>query len=96
MAKEHLLMDKTEFRVAILNDGPPRMEDVKYSDIINITFRKAEKKSLFGGAQEEIIIKTKKQSITLDQKQEKKFWDGYKKSLEEFCKNNRLTLYNEL
>lgn len=96
MAKEHMIFDKTEFIVAVLNDGPAHLENIKYSDIINVTFKKAEKKPLFGAAPELIIIKTKQKSITIDQSKEKKFWDGYKKGMEKFCKDNRLTLYNEL
>ncbi len=96
MAKEHIIFDKTEIIVAVLNNGPAHLENIKYSDIINITFKKADKKPLFGAALEEIVIKTKKQSITIDQKKEKKFWDSYKAGLEKFCSDNRLTLYNQL
>ncbi len=96
MAKEHIIFDKTEIIVAVLNAGPPHLENIKYSDIINITFKHADKKSLLGGQSEEIVIKTKKNSITLEQKKEKKFWDGYKSGLEKFCTDNRLTLYNNL
>ena len=96
MAKEHIIFDKTEIIVAVVNEGQPHLENIKYSDIINVTFKKAEKKSLFGGESEEIIIKMKNKSVSLDQKKEKQFWESYKTGLEKFCSDNRLTLYNEL
>ena len=96
MAKEHIIFDKTEIIVAVLNDGPAHLENIKYSDIINITFKSAEKKPLFGSLPEEIVIKTKKNSITIDQKKEKKFWEGYKAGLRKFCSDNRITLYDQL
>lgn len=96
MAKEHIIFDKTEIIVAVLNNGPAHLENIKYSDIINITFKAAEKKPLFGARPEEIVIKTKKNSITVEQKKEKKFWDGYKTQLRKFCTDNRITLYDQL
>ena len=96
MAKEHIIFDKTEIIVAVLNDGPAHLENIKYSDIINITFKTAEKKPLFGARPEEIIIKTKKNSITFIQNKEKKFWEEYKTGLRKFCSDNRITLYDQL
>jgi hypothetical protein len=96
MAKEHIIFDKTEIIVAVVGDKNAHLENIKYSDIINVTFKLADKKPLFGEKPELIVIKTKRNSITLNQKQEKKFWDGYKAGLEKFCADNRLTLHNEL
>lgn len=93
MAKEHIIFDKTELVVAILGGKEAHMENVKYSDIINITFKPGTK-GLFGSG-EIIEIKTRKQVITFEEKKEKKFWEGYKAGLRKFAKDNRITLHEE-
>lgn len=96
MAKEHIIFDKTEIIVAVLNEGQPHLENIKYSDIINVTFKLSDKKPLFGARPELIVIKTKKNTVTVDQTKEKKFWAGYKAGMEKFCSDNRITLYNQI
>lgn len=93
MAKEHIIFDKTELVVAILGGPEARMENVKYSDVINVTFRSGGT-GLFAKG-EAIEIKTKRTPIVFEQKKEKKFWDGYKDGLRKFCKDNRITLNDE-
>lgn len=96
MAKEHIIFDKTEIIFAVLNEGQPHLENIKYSDIIFVKFKMGEKKGLFGKAGEVIEVKTKRKSVTMDQAKEKKFWDGYKAGMRKFCTDNRITLYDEV
>ena len=96
MAKEHMIFDKTEIIAAVLNVKKPFMDNIKYSDIINIRFYMSKDGGLFNKPHEVIEIKTGKRSITFDYPKEKAFWDSYKSQIREFCARNRVSLIDDL
>ncbi len=99
MAKEHLLFDKTEIMAVVRFGNNYAMKNLKYSDILEITFKPCEKKGLFKSTPSECIelkVKNQNQPITYFKYDEGKFWDGYIAGLKTFAKNNRITLVDEL
>jgi len=95
MAKEHLIFDKTEIIAAVLNTKKPFMENIKYSDIINVRYYMSPDGGLFKKPHEVIEIKTGKRVITYEYPKEKQFWDSYKTQLEAFCARNRVSLIDD-
>lgn len=94
MAKEKLLFDKTELVCGQMMGNRGTVVNVKYSDIIHISFLKTEEKGFLKKVpSERIEIKLKNGSfITYNKKEEEKFWDKYKAGLVKFAQDNRLTL----
>ena len=94
MAKEKLLFDKTELVCGQVMGRASFVVNVKYNDIIHISFLKTEEKGLFKTVpSERIEIKLKSgQIVFYNKKDEEKFWDKYKAGLVKFAHDNRLTL----
>lgn len=99
MAKEHILFDKTELMAVVHAGNNFRIINLKYSDILTITFKPCEKKGLFKSTPSEAIelkVKNQDRPLVYYKYEESKFWDGYKSGLTKFAKDNRITLVDEI
>lgn len=99
MAKEHLLFDKTELMAVVRMGNRFSIINLKYSDILSITFKPCEEKGLLKSKPSECIelkVKNRNQPLTYFMHEEKNFWDGYKTNLRKFAKDNRITFVDEL
>ncbi len=99
MAVKSIQADKTE--LVLMVEGKKKYEvlNVTFDQITRIQIRPTEVFSFFKKVpSEEIVIVTRKKSEPLVYKKhkEKKFFDEYKRELEEFAKNNRVTFINNL
>lgn len=96
--KEHILFDKTELVLVLLDKQGGRLKNVKADDIQTIQISACkEKKGLLKNKEvdsEEIQIKLKRDPempITFLMSAEVDFWDGYKAGLATFAKQNKLS-----
>ena len=97
MAKVRMVFDKTEMIVSYKDGNAYSTMNLQYSDVINIKIDKCvEGKLFFKKDSERIDITTRKreQPFTYFKHAESPNFDGYKKELEDFAKNNRITFYD--
>ena len=92
--KERIFVDKTEIVAGVTFGNSATRMSWKADELQEITIMKIEEKKLFKKQMVEMIsIRKKSQPMGTPIKYEKsdeKYWEGYKKQLEEFCKKNRI------
>jgi hypothetical protein len=97
---EKIMFDKTEIIFVDLSGKKAQALNLTYEKIISVRFDKTKVKSLFSSKDSErisITVRGKEQPLVLLQVKEKPdYWQGYKDGLTKFCKDNRISFYNEL
>ena len=97
---EKIMFDKTEIIFVDLSGKRAQVINLPYDKITSVHFDKTKVKGLFGSKDSErisISVRGKEQPLTLVQAKEKAdLWEGYKNGLDKFCKDNRVSFYNEL
>lgn len=101
--KEHILFDKTELVLVILDSKGGRLMNVNADDIQAIQISPCkEKKGLLKNKEidsEQILFKLKRDPenpITYLKSAEETFWDGYKTGLASFAKKNKLSFTDSI
>ena len=99
MAVEHVMCDKTELVLVVLEKKKAVTLNVRYDEIQSIRFQPCKEfKFLSKVDSEKIVIATSKypKPVVYTKRKEKKYFEKYKTELEKFAKNNNITFYNDL
>lgn len=93
MAKDHLIMDKTEIIATLLLGNQWRNVSARADRITRIQFDHitTRKFIFFKVKDEQITITTNPMPIVFRRSQEKQFFDEYKERLTKFAKDNNIT-----
>lgn len=96
MAKDHLIMDKTEIIADQLLGNQWRKISARADRIkaINFDIIETRKFIFLKGTDEVISIEASPMPIKFFRSKEKGFFDGYKTQLEKFAKDNRITIHD--
>ena len=99
MAKEHILFDKTEIIVAVSMGNNMQLVNLPASSITSITIAACEERKLLVAKPSEMIsIVTSRmgEPITMYKSKEAKYWESYKKGLEDFAAYNRISFHKNV
>ncbi len=98
MKHDKILYDKTEIIVVDETGKRPALLNLTYDKIISISFDKC-KEGLFGKPSEKISITVRGKEKPLEYfrgKEGQEKFDRYKEMLVKFCKDNKVSFYNNL
>ena len=99
MASRRIMCDKTEIILFIGGKKKVNSLNLTYDQIISITFESCKVFRLFKRVpSKKITIRTSKRGepIIYNRYKEKKYFEEYKQELEKFCRENRITFYDNL
>ena len=96
---EKIMCDMTE--MVVIDETNPRraMVRIVYSQIINIAFDPCTEAGFFRQLPSEKIsinLKNREEPIVYYMSKDKENWEGYKAQIRKFCKQNRVSLYDNL
>ena len=96
MKHDKIMFDKTEIIVVDETGKRPALLNLTYDKITSVAFDPC-KEGLFGKPSEKIVITTKGgKNLTYFKGKEKDRFDFYKENLTKFCKDNKVSFYNNL
>ena len=98
MPKERLLFDKTEIVAGYVSGKKFVVANLTNENITSVTIEPCKVGLFRNKPGERIIIVSGKIGvpITYYRHDEKKYFDGYVRDLEKFCKDNNVTFYNKI
>jgi len=97
MAREHIFFDNTEVVIMYSEGKNWKTANLPAGKIVSITIEPAESKGLFGKKNDErIVIRSGMfmEPVIYLKSKEKQFFDSYKAGWEKFCRDNRVTYYD--
>ncbi len=99
MKPAKIMCDKTEMVVIDESSSRRTMGRIRYDQLINITFDPCTERGFLKEIPSEKItlnLKGREEPLVYFKAKDKDNWDMYKQQLRKFCKDNRISLYDNL
>ncbi len=99
MAQRHIFCDKTEIVCMVMGKKKMQTFNLPFDSITRIQFDAYEERKLFKKVPSEkitILSGKRAEPIIYTKLKEKQFFEDYKKELEKFAQDNRITFTNNL